>query len=507
MSSNEVTKLRKAGKLDEALKMITQLLEADPNDIWNKRAASWVYYDYLKKYCSPDTFKEFKENLIKIKDLQLSKDEDMIFDNCAGKIGTLLFALNKSENIAYGKINELFEIVKYFHITKPSDTFSFLFKAFHKGQKDWGNYLEFADWWNFENFRPEDFLEEEYNGKKIISIAEKAYNAYSKKLLLGKPMDQYGNQHLIDKSRIQSFIPRMDSVIDKYPHYQYLPYFKAKLLLALGNDENVLSAFLPFAQKKKNDFWVWDLMAEIFADDKDTQFACYCKALSLRTKDDFLLKLRTTFAGALIERKLFDEAKTEISKVIETRQKNDWKIAGEILAWTKSDWYEAAKVRQNNLSLYSQHTGIAEAILFQGIPEEVITIEFVNQDKQMLNFIKNKQKHGFLKYKGYLKNPQVGDLVSVRFDGEGKDGYFKLLQARAADPIAESEAIKSFMGPLKLIAQKNFGFVEDVFIDPRFIEMNQLENGQHLQGKAILSFNKKKNQWGWKVLVAVPFIQ
>jgi hypothetical protein len=27
-----------------------------------------------------------------------------------------------------------------------------------------------------------------------------------------------------------------------------------------------------------------------------------------------------------------------------------------------------------------------------------------------------------------------------------------------------------------------------------------LENDQLIKGKAILSFNKKKNQWGWKIL-------
>ena len=45
---------------------------------------------------------------------------------------------------------------------------------------------------------------------------------------------------------------------------------------------------------------------------------------------------------------------------------------------------------------------------------------------------------------------------------------------------------------------ENFGFVNDVFVEPRLIEKLNLEHGQLIIGKAIMSFNKKKNQWGWK---------
>ena len=78
MSFKEIKELRQAGKLDEALQMANQAMEAGPDNIWNKRAAAWVYYDYIKKYAQPDAFEAFKENLIKIKELQLPEDEKML---------------------------------------------------------------------------------------------------------------------------------------------------------------------------------------------------------------------------------------------------------------------------------------------------------------------------------------------------------------------------------------------------------------------------------------------
>ncbi|NMB52483.1 MAG: hypothetical protein GX999_09165 [Bacteroidales bacterium] len=500
MSFKEIKELRQTGKLDEAFQMANQALEAEPDNIWNKRAAAWVYYDYLKKTAQPESFEEFKENLIRIKNLQLPENEKMIFDKCAWQIGSMVFGLQKIEYVDYGKINELFEIIRDFHFTKPSEAYSFIYKSFHKGYKNWSNYLTFADWWNFDNLRSEDYLKEEFKGKKIMSVAEQAYIAYSKKLLEGKPLDTFGQQRVVDKEKIQSFLPKLDSLIEKHPDYQYPPYFKAKLLLALGNDDNVLSAFLPFARQKRNDFWVWKLMAEIFSKDKDIQFACYCKALSLKTQEVFLVKLRESFAEMLIEKRMYDEAKTEIQNVIATREKHESKIPVQIVQWTEQKWYKSATSKKDNSELYSKHITQAEEILFQEIPEELIVVEFVNKNKNILNFVKDKKKFGFFNYSGNLTKPQIGDLLKVRFNGDGQDGFYKILTAKKADSNLTSDAIKDFEGTINIISPQNFGFIEDIFVDPKIIEKNKLTDGQTVTGRAILSFNKKKNELGWKAI-------
>lgn len=500
MSIRELIDLCKAGKLDEALQIAKQDLETDPNNIWNKRAIAWVYYYHLKKYVQPESYDLFKENLIKIKELQLPEDEKMVFDNCSWQIGSMVFGIQQAEPVDYSKINELFEIVRDFHFTKPSDAYSFIYKAFHKGYQNWSNYLIFADWWNFDSLRSEDYLKEEFNGRKTMSIAEQAYIAYSKKLLEGEPLDPFGQQRVVDKEKIELFLPKLDAIIEKYPDYQYPPYFKSKLLLALGNDDNALSAFLPFAKQKKNDFWVWQVLAEIYAKDNEIQFSCYCKALSLRTPEDFLVKLRQTFAKVLIEKRMFDEAKTEIQKVISTKERNNQKVPYQIMQWTEQEWYKSATAKNDNKVLYLTHVNQAEEILFQDIPEELIVVEFVNENRSMLNFVKNKQKYGFFKYSGILSKPKIGDLLKVRFYSEGQDGFYKILTVKKVDSNTNSDAIKDFKGTLKLVSPQNFGFVEDVFIDSKIVEIHKLTNGQTVNGRAILSFNKKKNEWGWKAL-------
>jgi|LSQX01.3.fsa_nt_gb hypothetical protein len=500
MLHREIYDLRRAEKLEEALQLSTHAITIQPNNLQYLGAAAWVHYDYLKISLQNDTYDVFKETLIKIRELNLPMTESLFFDKCAWQIGKMVFSLMKMEKIDYGKINELFDIIKNFHFTKPSDAYSFIYKAFHKGHQNWTNYLIFADWWNFDNLHTKDYLKEEYNGKQIISLAEKAYIAYSKKLLDGEFADNQGQHRVINKEKIQVFLPKLEELIKRHPEYQYPPYYKAKLLLALGNEENALSAFLPFAIQKRNEFWVWELLAEICSTDKDKQFACYCKGLSLKTPEEFLVKLRQNFAQVLIERSMYDEAKTEIQTVISTRENNNWRLPNQISQWIKQEWYQSITAKENNKDLYLSHLQVAEEILFHNIPKELIVIEFVNSSKKVLSFVKNKEKHGFFKYSKYLTNPEVGETLQVRFDGEGKDNYFKILTAKKANPNLKSDTIRNFDGFLIIKPSNTFGFIDDIHVGAKLIQEHSLNNGDLVKGRAILSFNKERNEWGWKAV-------
>lgn len=500
MSTKEIKELRQSGKLDEAIQMAYQALESDPANIWNKRAAGWVHYEYLKKYANIAHYDSFTKQLLMIKDLNFPEGENMMFNQCAWQIGKLVFSLQRQEPLDYGKINDVYHIIQNFHFERPSEAYSFIYKSFHGGNQNWSKYLDFADWWGFDNFLSDDYLEEEFKGRKSMSIVEQAYIAYSKKLLEGEPVDSTGQHWGVNKSKIEQFMPKLEKVVDDYPRYQYPAYYMAKLLLVLGEKENVLSAFLPFAKLKKNNFWVWELMSEIF-DDEEIKFACYCKALNLKAREDFLVKMRQSFAVRLINRKLYDEAKTEIKIVVDTRTKNGWKIPNQISHWMEEGWYKDSKSKANNQKLYSEYVNMADEILFQDTPEEIVVVQYVNTHKSMLNFVKNKNKHGFFNYSNQLDKPQIGDILKVRFRGDGDNGFYNVLSAKAAEPDTPTNALKNIEGILKVISPHNFGFVGDVFVDSKFIVDYNLKNDETVEGKALLSYNKKKNEWGWKAIV------
>ena len=495
MPTVQVKELRKSGKLTEALEMALQDLANDPENMWNKRSISWVYYDYLKKNAEENDSTAFIENLSRIKALQLSPDDKMLFDNLVWPITKILRDLTKEKQKAFHQLNIIFEEIKELHFTKPSKEFSILFGVLHKAFKDTSKYFEVIDWCGLDNLRPEDYLSEEFNNRKIMAVAEQVFTAYAKKLSEGTPLDQFGTQRQIDKDAIHDFLPKLDQVIEDQPDYQYPSYFKVKMLMALGETEDVFSVFLPFAKQKKNDFWVWQLMSEIYKDDPEIIFNCLCKALSLSTPEEFLVKIRQRFAKILIERKMFSEAKTEINRIINLKEQKESSIPGELQQWILQPWFSEIEAQKNNLPLYQNHSSLAEELLFQDEVEETIVVSFVNSDKKMLNFIQSKTKQGFFKYDKFINDPQKGDILKVRYQGEPQDDFYRIATLKYSENEV-CEMVRIIAGNIKIIPS-GIGFLEDCFIDKNLIEYNGILDGQAIKAKALLSFNKKKNDWGW----------
>ena len=499
MSFKEVKELRTSGKIDEALIMAQADLEADSSNVWNKRSISWVYYEFAKKNSNINGYDAFINYFDKIIELELEEsDAKMLHENLAIQLGKLVYDVFRVKDFDIEKINNLFEKSKQLLIGKPSDANSFLIKAFLKGNKIWKNIDRVFSHFGFDSFQDKDFLSEEFNGKAILSTVEKYYNAYSKNLI-DMSKDGFTSPGLTQHEMLE-FLPKLDDVIKNHPEYQFLPYFKAKMLIFLNRKDEVLDAFLPFAKRKKSEFWVWEVLAETFEKTNDNGFACYCKALSLKSPQEFLIGIRKDFADLLIAKGLHCEAKFEIEKILEIRNAQGWKIPNDILSITNQSWYSETTAKSSNVDLYNQYASKAEELLFQSVEEEIIVVEFVNHNKQIMNFIKDKLKYGFFSYKGLIQKPKVGDLLRVRFNGEGSDGFFKVLSLNVAKQDDHSDAFKSFEGNIRIKEGSDFGFVGDIFIEPTILKRHNFTNNQEISGKAILSFNKKKGQWGWKMV-------
>ena len=507
MSFKEVTALRKSDKLKEAYEMAKDDLHLDPTNIWSKRAMAWVLYAFLKENSTVENYDSFINYFNEFIALELPGDEDVVFSSVGFQIGSIVFALAKHQENTESKIISLYERTKLFEIPVQTDAYSFVFKAFHKGLKGSVHYLDFVDWWGLNNFREDDYNMDEINGKQIMSVVEQAYIAYSKRLLLTKPVlfagilaTPIGGEIVLDVNRINVFLPFLETIVNTHPEYQYPLYFKAKLMLAIGAKENLLKVFIPFAKTKRNDFWVWDVMSEIFEDTDENKLACLCKALSLKAKDDFLIKVRTHIIPLLLAKEMYAEAKFELDRVIEQRLKNKWKVQPNLTALQESDWYKNASTLINNKALYKSYKNIAEQILYSDLPEETIVIEYVNSEKKIINFIKDKNKSGFFKYSGLQIQPKLGEVYKARLEGKEGESFYKLYTLVKMNDGYDCKALRPFSGNLTVLQASSIGFVDSVFVGTDLIKKHQLKNNQNVAGKAILSFNKKKNEWGWKAL-------
>lgn len=530
MSFKEVKELRKAGKLEEALaKALADLevalrgvetevfvlvgsgdavelkedkahLSVPIGVLWAKRSLAWVYYEYLRNSAQHKNYELFLDYLLKIRDLQMPSEEKLLFDSCAWSIGSMIFHLAKQSPVDFAKINEVFGIIKDFPISKPSEAYSFIYKAFHKAHSNWSRYLEFAEWWNFENFRPEDFLKEEFEGKKIMSIAEQAYIGYAKKAL-SEPevIDGLLIPNSVNKELLRNFLPKLDSIIEQHSDFQYPPYFKAKFLLALGDTDNILSAILPFAKSRRNDFWVWDVLADAFPENDERHMACLCRSLLCRTSNEFLVKVFEKLSVALLSRELFTEAKHLIETAIKTREDQNWPITGKLKYWVNQPWYLDTASVKDIITFLKIHAVKADELLFSDLPEDLIVVEFVNSDKKFLSFIVDRSKKGFFSYEGKLKSPSVGEVYLARLKPKGNDGFFHAITIKETNETPNSSVLKKFSGTI-FVHDKGFGIINEIFVDPRLINSHRIKDNDVVAGTAVISYNTKRGTWGWKAI-------
>jgi hypothetical protein len=497
MPAKEIKELRQEGKLEEAYAMAKAELEADLSNIWGKRNLSWVLYAQLDELAS--NLDAFIEKINEVKELDLPASEEMFFENISIVISKAARVITHEATLDINKIHRLFDSIKELSLKRYSKWFSVLFNAMHKGMKESNRYIEFADWWDFKNFRPEDFQKEKMpNGKEVMAIAEQAYIAYAKQLL--PKQTQYG-EIIFNKDKAGAFLPVLSQIVDNYPQFQYPAYFNAKLLLALGDKDNMLESLLPFAKKKRNDFWVWEILAEAFSRDPEKVFACYCKALSCKSPDEMLVSLRQKMARLLIAKKLYNEARTEIDLLVHARSEHGFRIPAEVTNWQAMDWYKTAVPTKSNFVFYKAYIPIAEALLFSDVPEEFVIVEFVNADKKILNFIASETKFGFLKYDRYFSDVRVGDTLKVRFQGGSNEGMHQLYTAiKVKDDHFQGKFMKQVSGKVKIPQGKTFGFIEDVFIHPSLINRFKIFDGQDFSASAIKTYNKIKKEWNWKLI-------
>ena len=497
MPAKEIKELRQAGKFEEAYTMAKAELEADLANIWGKRNLSWVLYAQLNELTS--NLDAFLAKINEVKELNLPASEEMFFENISIVISKAARVITHETTLDISKIYRLFDSIKDLSLKRNSKWFSVLFIAMHKGMKETNRYIEFADWWDFKNFSLENFQKEKMpNGKEVMAIAEQAYIAYAKHLL---PMQTQQGEIIFNKDKAEAFLPVLSQIVEDYPQFQYPAYFNAKLLLALGDKDNMLESLLPFAKKKRNDFWVWEILAEAFSSDPEKVFACYCKALSCKSPDEMLVSLRQKMARILIARKLFNEARTEIDLLVHARTEHGFKIPAEVTNWQGLDWYKTAVNSKSNFGFYKAYIPIAEALLFSDVLEESVIVEFVNADAKILNFIASETKFGFLKYDRFFSDVKVGDTLKVRFQGGSNKGMHQLYTAiKINDDAFKKQFMKEVQAVVRIPAGKPFGFMDDVFIHPSLVTKYKLTDGMQFTGNAIKSYNKEKKQWGWKLL-------
>jgi hypothetical protein len=526
---NLLKKLRSENRFEESYQLTKTDLLNKPEDIWAKRNHSWSIYYMLKKHVQAGETAHARHYLEEFTTLQMPTDEILLHERMQYFIKVLDAGyLSIKQLVSEGKFQEAFDlqlIESQLDEEQLAWTVYYLLKSFNKTGKPfahqvmeiltrfdksyqpskklvsklilqelikspvelWGSqsqvyFLERAG--GFGIFEEDDYQKQEWEGKKIISLAERLHISYSKALLREKsPTD-----------KIQDYITStVEPILEKHPGMLYVPYFKAKLLLGTGDLDSGIKAFLPFAKKKAGEFWVWQVFAEAYESDADLYFSCLCKAMTCRTKPEFLSNIMERLIAFLVKSEKYDLAKGELDKLIKLRENQGWGLRSIHQRYLGSAWYQQASPTHID---YNVHTSKAEGLLgINPLQTIEVIISHINEDKKVFSFLTREKRQGFGKY---FKKPEMWKVYSIngRF---GKGDFFEVGKMGKSEN-KDFPLLRSISGNVVKKPQHAFAFAEGVFVDPCLVEQFQLKDQDRVEGKAVLSPVKGKKEWAWKMV-------
>ncbi|XWW47045.1 hypothetical protein JYG30_06245 [Fibrella sp. USSR17] len=498
-TAKDITELRKQGQLSEAYDLATELLAVEPDNVWTKRAMGWVRYERLKALAKSKASDDFIQEWTALSTLVAtnSASETMLTNQAIWQAVSHMFAVSDTNQVN-NVLDIVFASIQQWSLERPSDLYSALLRAILKAGKTWASLGAFLTWWGLSNLRSEDYLPGLTNeGKKMMSLAEQAYIAYAKQVLDSR-----------DQTVIRALIADLEILHEQHPEYQYPPYYQAKLLVATGSKEQAMTALLPFARRKQGEFWLWDLLAELYEDEPEKAVACLCRAVNSQfAQEKFLVNARVNLARKLHDIGKHDQALTELTKAIKARQTEGWNIAANLIAEKEELLSTGAAALPDNKALYRQYRVLTDELLYVDIPEQIGVVTSLNTDKKVANFMVSQTVSAHFKYESSMSKIKPGDFVAVRLEQrQGNDGaYWVPLSLKPTEQLPSPEIVKSFSGVLSRHENKAFGFVNDIFIPPTLAA--NVTIGSTLSGLAVWSYDKQKNRNSWKAiqLIVNPF--
>lgn len=484
MSWIKVQELRSKGDLDGAYNMATIDFNNDPNNIWAKRSLAWCIYSQLKENNKYENRILFFEKLRELSKIDLPSDESMITNNVIFLINKFIYNIYSTKKVSSKLCDNLFESINTITFDKPSDIYSSLFKYFLYLKNEWDNFGCMCKWWGFENFQSKDYSIPEGSS---LSLVERAIIAYSKSIL--------NNIESTPTDTLNNFIKFLNNLIINHTEYKYALYFKAKLLSATGKKDEAINTIIPFLKKMINEFWVWDFLGDNTSN-PDLKFSCYARAICCKSKEEMLIKVKEKFLFILIQHKEYDLAKSICNEVIQTRTKNSWNISNDLRKIVNSSWFNTSSPINDIKRYLTKFTEAANEFIYHDTPQHPILITYINKDKQIANFITKNKKSGFFNYNKFSKQSKIecNSTYYIRTDNIEENKPTIIISLIETEDNIDELVIK-FQGILKKNI-KGFGFINDIFIPQPLL--SNFNNGDNISGKAVLSYNKSKDSWGWK---------
>lgn len=510
MSQQEtVTYLRKAGRLDEALSLARQMLEAQPGEVQRLQELAWVHYAFIKAY--PDDPQRVLPHLQELVVLKLAwEGEQMLVRSLAWAI--VKAGHNWVRNKWWTQTGDILALVMHVQLL-PAPTYcprAALLQLALKIASQWDLFEAFVYWWNPEWLKPDDYQPVQVPGRKqaLPPLAERLYIALAKRLLV----PPYHEDMMRDR------VAQLQAISNKYPHFQYTRWYAGKLLLALGDTESARKDLLPFLSKNQKAFWAWQILAETWREsDPQKALQAYCKAITLSRDESFLVRLREDLAALLFSMGNDAAAKAEVLRLTQTRLDQGWRLPGRVIDWLQMPGFEAmpsqalpyalhAKETMNWLGKASQAAGrepkqdqakekVDTGETSGGLVRCIAVISGLQPERKRAFWVGEGERHGILPGHIHPGDLEIGQAVELELHADGE--RWKVSRSKVWPGTLPAGLKKELTGKLRPGKNQRYAFVEDIYIGENLLPK---DTDGRWKAIAIRSYHPAKQQLVWKAI-------
>lgn len=474
----------RSGQVSDAYDMAKADMEQ--NVPWAQREVGWALYYLMKQDAATNNYPSFVAHLDEVCSLdQLTvPDDNLLFNNMLRSVAVFVKEHIPPSGIdSPARLSAIFSRLHRYDF-EASAEYTFLLRSFIKCGS-WPEMADFISWWNLQKLTENDYVPYKMdNGMTIMSVAEQAYIAQAKALL-----------RLNDPGRIEEFLPMLDDLMENHPEMTYPGYFYGKLLLALGRDaDEALKVIVPFARKKATEFWVWQLLSDVFVNEPEKQLACLLRAVNCRSQENFLGKVRIKLASYYIQHNQLDLARYQIDKVTKCHLSEGWRLPYEVDYWIHQPWI--ATVNPNGSAPIDYMT-ITNGILCEGSEEAVAIVTGVDPNSNKATLIYGMKKRICQKLRIKV-GPGAVLKINYITEADRNKRILNSVQTRFPDSLDFAKVVE---GTVQKRSDKDFAFLKtnkgNFFMAPFVARKHDVQDGEKVKCLVVFDYNKKKDRWDW----------
>lgn len=411
-------------------------------------------------------------------------------------VGWTVYRFLKKHNAQLPPVEANNIIGYYLNISphKPDMVHSFIMVqvlAYKKMHASNFSFINFCHAWDLKCFRQEDYLSEKSTtseGKSVTfqSLAVKVATCLYKELKMERKPEQ-----------AREFLPFFEDISAKCPDYAFTPLYIANLYAWCGEAEKAITEFRLMLLKDQQ-WYVWKHLGDLL--EPTLRIACYCKAITMMSKEDYLVDVHLSLAG-LLQSDNAPQAAFELQTYMATCHRNGWLLRSE--AYSLENSLHGTTISANGSKFYTSHVQAAEDYVFasQSQCEFVYTGLTTNRKGKRCARLVSRDPHLVvaIPITPLIKSATPGDvmkchyrceerrvvLLTIHSTGRKENVHLHNSHCPTTQKVGDTQEKKIVEGTVRLKDGQAYAFVDDCFVPPSMRQANGLFQGQHVKLKAV----------------------